>query len=490
MADGGLRSGLTWAEMARVAEFLQARLTGGRVQKIRQPGADTIVLECRGAGESLWVRLSAHPRFFRVVPHGDKPGEPSEASAFCMLLRKRIANGRLEEIALDPHDRLFSFSIHAVDEEGFGDVWTLIAELFGPQSNLLFLDPEGRVIAALFDNRLAARGLALGQPYAPPARSGRPNRDDRGLPVEAMADAFAAAEAAYDHETRRQRLLGAVQREARRLEKFVRKLSRERDELPDAEQLTLHGELLLAHLREVRKGQPAAEFPSWEDPARLVRVELDPALTPQQNADRLFKSARRTRRKREDLDRRRRENEDRLLDLEEPEQRLLRSVPGDDLSGLEAELRRLKVVVEKKRQAPPRVREQAPSGSRPFVAADGARIYVGRNAAENEALTFQLARGNDYWLHTDGSPGSHVIVRLPASGELSAETLLDAATLALLHSDLKNAGAGSVLYTRRKFVKKPRDSRTGQVYAAATKTIYVRRDEERVKRLYESREDG
>jgi len=488
VADGGLKGGMTWAELARVVADLQARLTGGLIQKIRQPRDEALVLECRAPGRSYWLRFSAHPRFSRAVLEDEKAAEPSAASAFCMLLRKRLVGGAIEEIGLDAADRILTVAVLKKDEDGETAIWTLVAELFGPQSNLLLLDPAGVVIESLFDKRLPSRDLRPGEPYRAPTRAGAPGRQDRGIAVEEMAAAFAAAETEFETTTRRERLAGAIGREQKRLRKYVDKLRAELASLPDHATLTLHGQLLLAHLREVKKGAKRVQLPDWQNPDQLVAIELDPARTPADNADRIFKNARRSRRKRDDVGTRAATAENRLLDLDEAAAPLANAHEEADFAPIEARLRELDVPLARPRQPPPRRREAAAGGPQPFVAADGAKIFVGRSAAENDRLTFAVARGNDYWLHVEGSPGSHVVVKLPSSGELSSETLLDAASLAVLHSSLKSAGGGAVMYTRRKYIKKPRDAKAGLVYAAAAKSIFVRLDEARVKRLYDSRE--
>ncbi len=38
-------------------------------------------------------------------------------------------------------------------------------------------------------------------------------------------------------------------------------------------------------------------------------------------------------------------------------------------------------------------------------------MYVGKNNLQNDELTFQFAKGNDWWFHAKGAPGSHVIVK-------------------------------------------------------------------------------
>lgn len=59
---------------------------------------------------------------------------------------------------------------------------------------------------------------------------------------------------------------------------------------------------------------------------------------------------------------------------------------------------------------------------------DGYPIFVGRNARENDALTFGLARSEDLWLHARNVPGSHVVVRLEKGTEPPIETHATPAT--------------------------------------------------------------
>lgn len=478
---------MTWAELARTAAYLHERLVGARVQKVRQPGDDTIVLDCRAPGQTYWLWFSAHARFFRAVVFEQNPGVSSDAGAFCGLLRKHLTGGRIEEVALESHDRVLTVNIAKPDEQGTVAVWTLVAELFGPKSNLLLLDSAGVVRGALLDKRLATRGLAIGEPYVATQPGAPPKGDDRDVPVEEMATAFAEAEAEFEWDGVRQRLVSSVTREAKKSRKFRAKLQQEIESLPDPDRTRQGAELLISQLDKAHKGQTAVELPSWEDPAQTVRVELNPALSPRANAERLFKTARRSQRKQEHLGKQTEQIELRLLQLDDLAARLGALAEGGDLDAFADDFHELGVKLEKPRQAPPRRREQTPAGPQPFFAADGARIYVGRSAAENDYITFQIARGNDYWLHVEGAAGSHVVVRLPRGDELTSETLLDAASLAVLHSSIKNSGAGSVLYTRRKRVHKPKHGKPGLVHAGEVKSIHVRLDDARLRRLYETR---
>jgi predicted ribosome quality control (RQC) complex YloA/Tae2 family protein len=115
-------------------------------------------------------------------------------------------------------------------------------------------------------------------------------------------------------------------------------------------------------------------------------------------------------------------------------------------------------------------------------------IYVGRNARENDELTFGVAKSNDLWLHARGAPGSHVVVRLEKGADVPPETMRDAATLALLYSDLKKSGKGDIIYTRRKWVKKAKGQAPGAVTVSQEKSVFVALDKTRLAGLKERSE--
>ena len=125
---------------------------------------------------------------------------------------------------------------------------------------------------------------------------------------------------------------------------------------------------------------------------------------------------------------------------------------------------------------------------RRFTSSDGLAIYVGRNARANDELTFGVAKSDDLWLHARGTPGSHVVVRLEKGADVPPETLRDAATLALLYSDLKKSGKGDIIYTRRKWVKKAKGQAPGAVTVSQEKSVFVALDKTRLAGLRERSE--
>ena len=53
----------------------------------------------------------------------------------------------------------------------------------------------------------------------------------------------------------------------------------------------------------------------------------------------------------------------------------------------------------------------------------GWQVLVGRTDADNEALTFHVARPDDGWFHVRGMPGSHVILQGPPGADPDRQTL-------------------------------------------------------------------
>ena len=108
---------------------------------------------------------------------------------------------------------------------------------------------------------------------------------------------------------------------------------------------------------------------------------------------------------------------------------------------------------------------------------------LGASDTDNDYVSTQVAEPNDWWFHTDGVPGSHVILRAKADEEPSKATLRQAASVAAYHSKARNAGTTPVHCTRARYVKKPRGVKTGTVQVARGTTLKVRPDISFAKRI-------
>jgi len=102
-------------------------------------------------------------------------------------------------------------------------------------------------------------------------------------------------------------------------------------------------------------------------------------------------------------------------------------------------------------------------------------VFVGRESKDNDELTFNFAKKNDFWFHARGYPGSHVILRVENKKEPVPKNILkDAASLAAYYSKAKTAGLVPVSYTFRKFVHKRKGMPPGQVLLQKEDTLIVK----------------
>ncbi len=479
---------LTATEIGAVVEELASALTGGWIQKIHQPLPRVVTLAIRTPGATHTVLLSAHPETARLHLTTRRLQNPPAPPPFCQFLRAHIQGAHIDAIKQLQGDRIVQIRLTARSGP-----CAIIAELIGRKADVLLLGESGTVLADLNHDR-----DRIGRPYhLPSASEWKLDAVKRCPPAaDAAHPAFPiSAEIDARYERREEELALERERQARladirkHLRQTVRRIEALRADLNKAERYrdySRYGELLKANLSKIVPGQDHVTVIDYFD-ERLpeITIPLDPGKGPQSNMDHYFKKHRKylaaERAIRPRLETAQQELERLHAELEALQRGTWR--PTSTLDGPYSSTR-----------GKPSTRHQRfsatsdpPSGRtgpfRRFISSDGLPIYVGRNARENEELTFGLAKGNDLWLHARGAPGSHVVVRLEKGATPPPETLKDAATLALLYSDLKKSGKGEVMYTRRKWVRKVKGQPPGTVTVTQEHSMFVSLDKTRLDAL-------
>ena len=104
---------------------------------------------------------------------------------------------------------------------------------------------------------------------------------------------------------------------------------------------------------------------------------------------------------------------------------------------------------------------------------DDFTIYIGKDSKSNDFLTFNIADPNDLWFHVKGFPGSHIVIK--NKNNLPTESLIKSiAQLAKKNSKAEKEPQVTVVYCKRKFVKKEPGMNDGQVkvdYINATEIL-------------------
>ncbi len=147
-------------------------LTDGRIDKIGMPSDDEAVLIIRSRGENHALYLSARadtPRMhFTKARLQNAPTPPN----FCMLLRKHILGGVVEDVKVLNEDRLFEFTVVARNELNDATTFRLIIEIMGGASNIILLRDDYKIIDAVKRvMNLESRVVFPGAPYTYPQKS-------------------------------------------------------------------------------------------------------------------------------------------------------------------------------------------------------------------------------------------------------------------------------------------------------------------------------
>jgi predicted ribosome quality control (RQC) complex YloA/Tae2 family protein len=347
-------------------------------------------------------------------------------------------------------------------------------------------------------------------------------------PPEPAAEAGAA--------DRRAAISKALKKQRQRL---ARKLEALRGDLAEAERAPLHrryAEALLAYLTQVPARQARITLPDPADPAGSFTIELDPAVKPQVNAARFFKRAAKGERGLQEIPPRLAAVEAELHALEhlieraehfderavvadgesvvaiehdsslaEDLERALAALPPAVRAGIPrgagtgagatraagsgtavgaGAARTLPQNARQAADAVARGTAQAPSARlqpRRLKSSEGWDVLIGRNNEGNDYLTHTLARPEDYWFHVHGSAGSHVVLRRgKGRNEPSKQTLAEVASWAAFYSQARTAGTVPVIWTLKKYVRKPRRSPPGLAVCEREKTVMVKPKEPRL----------
>lgn len=258
-------------------------------------------------------------------------------------------------------------------------------------------------------------------------------------------------------------------------DRLSRKINLQRAELShcaERDQMRICGDLINANLYTIPKGAPFAELQNFYDEnLPLVKIKLNPALSPSQNAQKYYKEYHKASTAEKMLTVQIRQAEQELNYIDTVFEELSRAATERDLSEIRAELTEQGYI----RAPKGRQKQPAPMGPMEFVSSDGFPILVGRNNRQNDRLTLKQANNNDIWLHTKNIPGSHTIV--VTQGRSATETAIyEAAVLAAFYSRGKESSKVPVDYTEVRHVSKPQGAKPGMVIYVNYKTVYVNPD--------------
>ena len=503
-----LRKHLVGARVADITQPLLERLVRLELDitdDFGQPGKRTLVLEAMGRRSNL-ILLDGEGRIIDCMRRVDAdmsaqrqvlPGlyyEPPASVGRLPITEESEEGFRQKLAAANPERQLDAFLLDSY----FGISPLMARELAfrtagASDARLLELNETGRTnfwreiyqfSDAIKENKFTP--IMLKKEGSPEEFACFPILQYGGLLEPERFDSFSALlDSFYEQRERqervRQRGADLIRTATTARDRLQRKLAMQEQDYAatqDRDRLRICGDLITSNLYRMARGQSKLVCENFYDEnCAETTIQLDPLLTPQQNAAKYYKryTKAKTAEKylREQMEFARRDAEYLESVLEE----ISHAETEQDFIDIRNELRdagflRKQGKKEIKRAAKPRG----------FRTTSGFRVLVGRNNRQNDQLTCKEADHRDLWFHTQKIHGSHVIL-CTEGREVDDDTIVEVAKLAAYYSQARESGNVPVDYTMVKNVKKPAGARPGMVIYKTCRTVNVTPDEALVKRL-------
>jgi len=245
------------------------------------------------------------------------------------------------------------------------------------------------------------------------------------------------------------------------IERAAKKLDIQKKQLDDTnnmDKFKLYGELLMTYGQNLPSGEKEITVNNYytnED----VTIHLDKDLTGIENAKKFYNKYNKYKRTKDALIPQIEQTEATLEHLKAIDASIMLCEKEADLKGVKDELIQYGYIKKNSKGK----KKQAKSKPLHFVTEDGYHIYVGKNNLQNDELTFNFAKGNDWWFHSKKIHGSHVIVKVKDNEELPDHIFEIAANVAAYYSEARESSKVEIDYVQKKEIKKPSGAVPGYV---------------------------
>jgi predicted ribosome quality control (RQC) complex YloA/Tae2 family protein len=258
----------------------------------------------------------------------------------------------------------------------------------------------------------------------------------------------------------------------RKIKKDIGTIKKLEEEIMDEDKYNSYKEaadILAANMYKLKNGMKAVEVYDFYNDRNII-LELDEKLSPNENLDAYYKKYNKGKRAIDFAIKRKVEISENLKYLNSLETYLDNAKTLDVLESLQEEFAQ-EGIVKKSNDKKNRKNKEISVGIEEMPG--GEVIFYGRNNKENEYITFKIADKNDIWLHIKDLPGSHVIIKGADIDTVEDEVLFRAGELARAYSKVEEDNAVQVDYCLRKFVKKPKGSKSGYVIYSNEKALLI-----------------
>lgn len=455
-------------------------IIGARLQKIQQPTRRDFVFQLRNNGESRKFYININPQFYHVAFISKENEErrginiPKQPPMFCMLLRKYLEGCKIFDACSIEGERILELHFETMDEFSQKRSLCLCIELMGKHSNVILYDRETKIIIGCAHNvgpeKSRYRELQGGQTYIYPPTG---NNSFNGIPLykvlegdlplnEKLDNYFASIQEGVNLKGGKNQLLEIVTPKLKRTKNSIDKISQLLSKRDKTEEYKLYGELLTANLYQKKDYSKSIEVLNYFTGVNIT-IELDETKTLNENAQRYFKLYTKSKTTKE-------KSEQMLSELEMEREYLENVLYSIERACSIKELEEIKGELGIIPHPNPLPKEKELNLLKCEI--NGFEVYVGKNNKQNDYIISKLSKDEDYWFHTRLCAGSHVLLKV-RENEPNEETIFECCKLAREYSSATQPSKVGVIYTKRKFIKKPPKAPLGYVIYKNEKEILV-----------------
>lgn len=268
-------------------------------------------------------------------------------------------------------------------------------------------------------------------------------------------DTIAACAFYYEQFTRhfylnheRKKATRPLQDDIKKTESYLKKTAHKLNEIKNRRGYDEIANILMANLHQIQKGKKQVRlYDFYAD--REIDIKLNPELSPQKNAENLY---RKSKNQQIEINKLEENIRQRTEKLETQREKLEQLQSSDNIKAI-------------RNIAPPAQAQQKTDRPLPYhqYEFESYQIMVGKNARHNDELTLKIANKNDLWLHAKDVAGSHVVIRHQAGKGFPKQVIERAAQLAGWFSKRKTDTLCPVIYTPKKYVRKRKGDPAGAV---------------------------
>ena len=452
---------------------------GARINKIQQPTRREFVFTLRNNGETRQLYVNINPQFYHVCfMSKDNSSKrvieiPQKPPMFCMLLRKYLENSRIAKVNQPDGERILEFYIETYNEVGEQIYLCLAFEFMGKHSNVILYNYDTNLIIGCAHNvgaeKSREREIFGGLPYIYPPKQLKFEKKwnslveskPEGISVNDFIDDYYSTHIANDKfRVLKSNYRSIISQKLKKVSKSLKQMEYKLQSDSDSDKYRLWGDLIMANLYQLKDFTSIVSVYDYEN-EKQIELKLDETKSLKDNATQFYKLYNKAKTARNKLT----ELIDESKVKKEYLEQVLYSIDSakviDDLFEISAEV----IENSEKKESKNKVSEIMM-----IETEDGSRIYIGKNNKQNDYIISKLATEDDFWFHVHNCAGSHILLK---SQNITDELILKCARLAKEYSSVKDSSKIGVIYTKRKYLRKPPASALGYVTYKNEKEIVL-----------------